>query len=307
MILDAAKLIQGCCVTHRIALIGLFVAIIPMLIPLCEGRAWNGLGPFPFGPVYPPENYSGPRPAPQITVESWGAASVVVPFQVRVIEFQPELMSFVSDVLERGWLRRLIVLCRSPHLVLPLGLLLVGLAFGLNIERGLALKLDRTAPTWVADAMPPALSCILFHHDKRYTTLTAVHEAFYQGSTAPPRTAPAIDAAIAAVAAIHDRIDRSYALLGSDDKGIVDFVEGAFRIFGLRTSSVFKGYFLVLGLSCVAYLLAYGTRPAPVLALTFSSDQNTALRGPHVDFGLRLVFSRQQRFPTKALLHPCAC
>lgn len=84
MILDPVKLIQRCCVTHRIALIGLFVAILPILIPLCEGRAWNGLGPFPFGPVYPPDNYSGPRPGSQITAESWGAASVVVPFQVQV-------------------------------------------------------------------------------------------------------------------------------------------------------------------------------------------------------------------------------
>ena len=176
-------------------------------------------------------------------------------------------MSFVSDVEERGLLRRLIELFRSPRIVLVLGLLLVGLAFGLNVEQGLALKLDRTAPVWVADAIPPALSGILFHHDKRYTTLTAVNQAFYRGLPAP-RTAPTIDAAIAAVASIHDPIDRSYVLLGNDDKGIVDFVEGAFRIFGLRTSSVFKGYFLLLGLSCVAYLLAYGARPAPVLALT---------------------------------------
>jgi hypothetical protein len=84
MILDAVKLIERCCVTHRIALIGLFVAILPTLIPLCEVKVWNGLGPFPFGPVYSPENYSGPLPSSQITAESWGAASVVVPFQVRV-------------------------------------------------------------------------------------------------------------------------------------------------------------------------------------------------------------------------------
>jgi hypothetical protein len=67
MILYATKLFERCCVTHHIALLGLFVAILPLIIPLCEGTAWNGLGQFPFGPSFLPESYYGPLPVSQIT------------------------------------------------------------------------------------------------------------------------------------------------------------------------------------------------------------------------------------------------
>src|SRR2546426_976229 len=157
---------------------------------------------------------------------------------------------------------------RSPQVMTGLSVVLAVLSFGLNIERGRALQLDSTVPRWVAEAIPPALSRILFDHDKRYTSLVEVHDAFYQGAYTPPLTAAGIDAAIAAVAALDPKqIDRRYALLGPDDKGIVDLVEGGFRLFGLRTDSAFKTYFLVLGLSCLAFLLQYGSRPAPLLAL----------------------------------------
>ncbi len=84
MPLDVINLIRKRFKANRTILIALCFAILPMLIPLCEGRAWNGLGPFSFNVVYPPENYSGPLPSSQITAESWGAASVIIPFQTQV-------------------------------------------------------------------------------------------------------------------------------------------------------------------------------------------------------------------------------
>jgi len=49
----------------------------------------------------------------------------------------------------------------------------------------------------------------------------------------------AIDATINSITQLDaTQVDRSYRLLGNDDKGIVDFVSIAFRIFGLRIEQV---------------------------------------------------------------------
>lgn len=65
------------------------VALVLML-PLMQGRAWNAIGPFPFNPLNPPEKYSGPVPAVQITAESWGASGVMVPFHARLKNYIKE-------------------------------------------------------------------------------------------------------------------------------------------------------------------------------------------------------------------------
>jgi hypothetical protein len=54
------------------------------LIPLCEGRAWNALGPYQFNILNPPEGYHGSVPGVPITAESWGASTVEIPFRARL-------------------------------------------------------------------------------------------------------------------------------------------------------------------------------------------------------------------------------
>jgi hypothetical protein len=63
-------------------------------------------------------------------------------------------------------------------------------------------------------------------------------------------------------------VDRAYRLLGPDDKGIVDFVSLALRVFGLHVEGVFWLYVVVLGVSCGLFALAYLRRPAQLALLT---------------------------------------
>ena len=70
--------------------LGLAGAALVLMLPLMQGRAWNAIGPFPFNPLNPPENYAGPVPEVQITAESWGASGVMVPFHARLKSYLKE-------------------------------------------------------------------------------------------------------------------------------------------------------------------------------------------------------------------------
>jgi len=61
-----------------------------LAVPLMQNRAWNAIGPFPFNPLNPPEDYTGPVPEVQITAESWGASGVMVPFHARLKNYLKE-------------------------------------------------------------------------------------------------------------------------------------------------------------------------------------------------------------------------
>ena len=56
----------------------------------------------------------------------------------------------------------------------------------------------------------------------------------------------------------------------ADDRGMADFVIGAFAVFGPKIASLFDFYFLVLFSSCLAFLLAYHRRPEMLGLLVFS-------------------------------------
>jgi len=169
--------------------------------------------------------------------------------------------------------------------------ILVFMAFALNVQRSVELQLHSSAPSWVANAIPPVLSRILFEHDKRYTSLDAVHDAFYRGSPTPPVSAAEIDAAIASMKELDPKaIARSYRLLGPDDKGIVDFVEGAFRLFGLSTDSIIKAYLATLGMSALLFMLAFRRHPAALLALA-------SLLVMHAQLMPSIVFNAQLTSP----------
>ena len=90
----------------------------------------------------------------------------------------------------------------------------------------------------------------------RYTSLVTVHNAFTEGM----RTFPGgVEAAMAEVATLDpDAVDTEYRLLGPDDKGIVDFVEAAFWIFGLKVQGITWLYLLVMLASVSALVIATG-------------------------------------------------
>ncbi|GIW82284.1 MAG: hypothetical protein KatS3mg105_4091 [Gemmatales bacterium] len=88
---------------------------------------------------------------------------------------------------------------------------------------------------WVVDAIPPALSETCKPDSKRYTTLVTIQRAFQNIG----HSAQQLNAAIAKVRTFDLSSDNGdYVLLGSDDKGIVDFVRIAFQLFGYRVQSV---------------------------------------------------------------------
>jgi hypothetical protein len=149
------------------------------------------------------------------------------------------------------------------------GLLLVALVFAVLVQRGTSLGMHTRPPVWVVDAVPAAVSDVVYGREKPYTSLAVISEQYTSllGGTPSPDGAT-VDQAIARVAALDPTsLDRSYRLLGVDDKGIVDFVALAFRAFGLQVASVFWLYVVILGLSCSLFAVAWFNRPAYLAAL----------------------------------------
>jgi len=149
-----------------------------------------------------------------------------------------------------------------------LGVLLVVAAFGLTVWRAWALEVQTRPGVWVVDAVPAALSELLFGHPKKYTVLATVRQRFFSRLNRENATARTINPAIRQVADM-DRatVGDGYVLLGPDDKGIVDLIAVSFRLFGYRIESVTIAYFALLGLSCALYLAAFWRRPAALLLL----------------------------------------
>jgi hypothetical protein len=122
---------------------------------------------------------------------------------------------------------------------------------------------------WVVDAVPAAVSDVVYGREKPYTSLAVISDQYANllGGTPSPDGAT-VDRAIARIAALDPAtLDRSYRLLGVDDKGIVDFVALAFRVFGLQVAGIFWLYVVVLGLSCGLFALAWFNRPVYLVAL----------------------------------------
>jgi hypothetical protein len=124
-------------------------------------------------------------------------------------------------------------------------------------------------PIWVVDAIPPALSELYYGHGKRYTSLESVQRRFY--NRVPRENSSTARVVNPALRRLEETSDEdpgpAYVLMGSDDKGIVDLVEGAFVLFGLRLESVITFYFALLLASCVAYVAAYWRSPGALLLL----------------------------------------
>jgi hypothetical protein len=98
--------------------------------------------------------------------------------------------------------------------------------------------------------------------------LSAVKAAFYTDPAVPPSDARDIDVTIRKILELDpSTIDRSYVLLGLDDKGIVDVVTLSFQTLGFRLERVLYFYFGLLAVSCAVFVLAFFRRPLLLLLL----------------------------------------
>jgi hypothetical protein len=159
-------------------------------------------------------------------------------------------------------------IAKYPYRISIFCIVLIGITFGMNVQRAKDLKMHKNPPIWVIDAIPPALSQILFNHDKNYTSLNIVSDIFYMNSGNAPRGAEAINKLINEIAKLDStQINRGYSLLGPDDKGIIDFVKIAFRLFGLQVESVFYLYFFILFISSLLFIIDFYNRPSHLFLL----------------------------------------
>jgi hypothetical protein len=144
---------------------------------------------------------------------------------------------------------------------------LICIAFVANVYRATTLGMNTNMPMWVVLTIPSAISEVVFDNDKKYTVLQPVYQEYYS-RLSTSLDADSINAAISAVIRL-DRStqDRRFELLWDDDKGMVDFVALAFRLFGFQVQSIFYTYFLVMLASCATYALAFFKRPACLLLL----------------------------------------
>jgi hypothetical protein len=130
--------------------------------------------------------------------------------------------------------------------------------------------MDVSPPVWVIDAIPPVLSAQLFGHAVRYTSLNTVSDQFYRGLERRSRKADGLDATMDEIARLNrSQVGAEYRLLGPEDKGIVDFVAAAFRVFGRHTRAITWLYLIVILASGLALLVASRGSLAIVAWLVF--------------------------------------
>ena len=157
---------------------------------------------------------------------------------------------------------------RIPSLLsISCSCMLIGVAFILCVQRTAAIQTH--VPVSVFNAIPPAISSVVFGHKKKYTSLVTVSDMFRSELGDQATDARAINETISRIAnsdlatTKHD-----YRLMAVvDEKGIVDFVEIAFRLFGLRVESTVYLYFVVLFASCCCFILGFHGSPSCLLLL----------------------------------------
>src|SRR5262245_52466352 len=101
--------------------------------------------------------------------------------------------------------------------------------FAANVIRAHTLGMDRTPSVWIMLVVPAALSDLVFGNSDGYTSFKTVSGAFYQALGTGPVTGDAIDQGIRAAMALDPRaVSSETQLVGSYDKGLVDFVKLSF-------------------------------------------------------------------------------
>jgi hypothetical protein len=117
--------------------------------------------------------------------------------------------------------------------------------------RGKELELDRDVTARLRyHAIPVGMSMLYQHHPHDYTGRRYIAIRFQ-------RSDMALEKRIAWAALDHSDEDRSTHYWLADDRGMADYVVGAFALFGPSIRSLYHFYFVVLSGSVALFLLAY--------------------------------------------------
>lgn len=127
---------------------------------------------------------------------------------------------------------------------------LIIFALLVNVKIANKVGMLNVLPGWQIDAIPAALSSQIYGHPSNYTQLNVVKSAFYENLKSTHTQD--IDRAIhAAMSLPLEKRSSDYSLLGTDDKGVIHFVELSFKIFGFSAISLYKMYFCLVALSII--------------------------------------------------------
>ena len=152
---------------------------------------------------------------------------------------------------------------QSHRLGAPAGrlvaLVLILAAFGLNLRTAIDLGLDRRPPSWTMAWVPAAISDLYFGGPGDYTGLVVVRDAFESKLSGPDSYNEAIRRTIAETP--RSSTSRETHLLGTDDKGTLDFVKLAFRLFGPNVEGLLYTYFAILGISVLLFVVRFWRYP----------------------------------------------
>jgi hypothetical protein len=138
---------------------------------------------------------------------------------------------------------------RRPHVVAVW--LWVALALGAIYLQGRQLGVDRNVTNRLRyHAIPIAISVLYHGRPYDYTAFKSLAMRFQS-------VVPLDSVIIHAVYQQPPADDATYYWV-ADDRGMSDYVIGAFYLFGPRTSSLYSFYFVVLGVSCLLFLADAG-------------------------------------------------
>jgi len=150
---------------------------------------------------------------------------------------------------------------------LLIGLLLT-LCLFINIDMLHRMRLDNFISHWASAAIPVALSSMKLGNKSNYTGLIDAREIFLS-TTSNSSENKAVDSGITAVLGSQDKkISMSTYLLGTDDKGIVDYVKVAFFIFGYSSISLIYLYAFTLSVTSLIFYLRFSNNLGAIVTLT---------------------------------------
>ena len=175
--------------------------------------------------------------------------------------------SSLDNVRSRGYLSSLF---RRPAIVFAIACLLSGVLFSraatLVVDSGMADQM----PFWVEQAIPVVLTDNICGDVGNYTSRSKLHAIFNHGRS-PTVTLPLaeVDQRIQAVyqTSPNESCSGHAQSMGNDDKGIVDYVDLAFFLFGPQAASVIYLYGLLMALSIALFLFCFWRQPAYAASL----------------------------------------
>lgn len=140
-----------------------------------------------------------------------------------------------------------------------IALVLIVVAFWLNLRTATDLGLDRRPSSWTAAWIPAALSDLHFGGPGDYTGLVTVRDAFESKVSGPDSYNEAIRRTVAETP--RESVGSATHLLGTDDKGSLDFVKLAFRLFGPNVEGLLYTYFTLMGVSALLFVARFWRSP----------------------------------------------